>query len=571
MHYKNLGETSFLSTEEIANQIKNGDTVAVGGFWFVRLPMALINALIKRNVKDLTIVTQASGLAVDQLVSAGLVKKVIYSFISLDLFGLAPAFRYASQKGEIEFEEWTALQMNNALKAGSLGLPYGILQPPEGSDFDKTTDYYQTSHCPFTGQKIGMIKALRPDVALIHAQEADKNGNVAIFGSLGIDQLYIGASDKTFVSVEKTVESNAFTQDSRAHIFPHFLISAICEQPGGAHPTSCIPYYTTDYDVLMRNDLNISKDILNERIGLLNCYAQMDYATIKSKLSMLPDCKSDSSWSVDELMVCLMAEQLRDHMVTTVGSNTPIAMVAYMLAKGTHAPKCTIIPFCGMVDIPYGPISLAFAEPLAYHASTTHWAIEDLWQWIYQKSLTAVEFGGCAQLDQFGNINNSQIKDAQGNLKVLLPGQAGLADILNLHHNAYYYITKHEPRRICELVSYMGGSYRYVTSEERTQRGLADGVMRVISDLCVMELDKSSRRLKVVQIHPGVTKQQICNCTGFDISFDDSLTVTKVPTREQLYMIRHEIDPFGYRRIEFLNGDERNALIKRILEQEHAL
>ncbi|WP_195276899.1 CoA-transferase [Anaerotruncus rubiinfantis] len=572
MDYRNLGAAAFYDADGIAAQIHDGDTVALGGLWFIRLPLALIGALVRRGVKDLTIITQASGYALEQLICAGLVKKVIYSFISLDLLGLAPAFRSACQNGEIEYEEWTALQMNTALEAARLGLPYGVLQPPEGSSFDRETGSYRHADCPFTGRKIGLVRALCPDVALIHAQQADREGNVAVFGTMGLDKLYIGASKKAFVSVEELVEPHNFLQDSRAHIFPHFLISGLCVHSGGAYPASCLPYYATDYERLLEAlpgepFQNPSK----ARLARLREYAGMTNNRLRKAIAPCARTPDPEGYTPDELMACLMSRQIQDHMVTTVGSNTPLAMVAYLLAKGTRAPHCTLIPFCGLVDLPYGPASLSFAEPVAYHAAAAHWAIEDLWQWIYQKSLTAVEFGGCAQLDANGNINNSQIRGAQGELKVLLPGQAGLADILNLHHNAYYYITKHEPRRIGEAVSYPGGRFCYVTAEEREKQGLPDGCMRVITDLCVLELEQQSRRLWVTQIHPGVTREQIRRNTGFDVMFSPDVQETRPPTADELYKIRHEIDPFGYRRLEFTGGEERMNLIREILEKEAEL
>jgi len=579
-----MQQTEFFgNADEIAAKINDGDTVAIGGLWFIRLPMAVIYALKRRNVGNLTLVTQAGGLAVEQLIEAGMVKKVIFSFISLDLFGLAPLFRKAALGGVI-CEEWTALQMNTALEASRLGLSCGVLQRPLGSEFDTDSEQYRRFRAPFgetPSADLAVVAALTPDVALIHAQQADDDGNIAILGSLAIDRLLIGASKKTYVTVEEMVPRGKLgCGDPRAALIPKFLISGVCVAPGGAYPCSCLPYYATDYPHLLNifknfqangryeNLLleNSDNSIKTERLGYVR-----NLALAKSfDISSADRQHTGNGYTTDELMVCVMAAELRDNMVCTVGSNTPLSMVAYMLAKKTHAPNMSVIPFCGLCDIPVMPVSISFAEVMSFHNSSAHWSIEDLWQWIYQKSLTAVEYGGCAQIDEYSNINNSEIRDTHGKLKLRLPGQAGLADILNLHQNAYYYITSHDKRRVVGRVSYHGGSYKFVTDEERSACGLPPGVMKIITNLCVMELDKATRRLTVTKLHPNVRREDILEHTGFDITFCDRLETTAPPTDNQLSIIRNELDPFGIRRLEFLSGDERLQFISDILETESA-
>ena len=581
MHYQNLQKTVFYDQiEDMAKQVQSGDTVAIGGLWFIRLPMAMIDALIQQNVRDLTVVTQAGGLAVEQLIAAGMVKKVIFSFLSLDLFGLSPLFRNAAQKGEIEYEEWTALQMNTALEAARLGLEVGVLQPPEGSVFDQESAYYRRIASPFGGKDVGVVRALVPDVVLIHAGQADEDGNIAISGAQGIDRSLIGAAKKTFVTVEEIVSRGNFTKDTRATVFPRFLVNGICAVKYGAYPCSCLPYYATDYPHLQQvigafgetgkyenlrlKDRPEQRDV---RLKAVQALANVSVDAFAKKVKAQPNVSTESH-TVHELMACLMAAELEDNMVSTVGSNTPLSMVAYLLAKKTHAPNLTVTPFCGLTDIPVMPLTLSLMESFCYQSAVTHWSIEDLWQWIYQKSLTAVEFGGAAQIDASGNINNSEIRDADGRCKVRLPGQAGLADILNLHHNAYYYITSHDKRRIVEQVSYQGGKHQYVSDEQREKQGLPPGKMKIITNLCVMELNKQTKQLVVTHIHPGVEKTEILEQTGFPITFSSDLKTSALPTKEQLRLIRAEIDPFEMRKMEFLSGEERLAFIADILALE---
>lgn len=600
MDFRHQHQTLFQSVDEIAANIQEGATIAIGGFWFVRLPIALVNALIRKGAGNLTIITQASGLAVEQLIAAGLVKKVIFSFMSLDIFGLPPFFRKAVESGSIEWEEWTALRMNQALEAGRQNLPSSVMQLPWGSAFMEETDDFKVTPCPITGRPIGVMRSIQPDVALIHAQRADARGNIQLQGALGIDRLYIGASKQTFVSVEEVVPEGKLADDPRSLIIPHFLINRICEVPGGAYPSSCLPYYITDYWKLS-HALKQAKETgsyegldqpdgqtKDERVALLSRFAKVEVRELEAKLgeSVAESTAEDAceisgertstddpdqpAYTIDELMACLLAEQVKDQYVTTVGSNTPLSMVAYLLAKKTHAPDVVLIPYTGLNDIPAFPVTMSLAEVFSFKESSSHWAIEDLWQWIYQKSLTAIEFGSTAQMDQHGRINNSII-GTPDRIKVRLPGQAGLADVLNLHHNNLIYITRQDTRRLVEAVDFSSGARHFLTQEEREQAGLPDGVSRVLTNLGVFELDRQTRRLALTHMHPGVTLEQVQEHTGFPLEVRQPLQTTKAPTAQQLHLIRHVIDPYGFRKLEFSAGAQRNALIREMLDKEQQL
>lgn len=589
MDFHNQHEVQFDSVDGIVEHIQDGDTIAIGGFWFVRIPVSLVDALVKKGVRNLTVITQASGLALEQLIAAKLVKKVIFSFASLDIFGLPPYFRKAVEKKEIEWEEWTALRMNQALEAGRQNLPSFVMQPPYGSAFMEQTDEFKVVSCPLTGSELGVMKSIQPDVALIHAQKADTKGNVQIQGSLGIDRLYVGAAKKTFVSVEEIVPVGNFAPDPRSYLFPHFLINRICQISGGAYPTSCLPYYITDYWHLSEVIKNAVQSggyrclqqptghSLSERLAILNEFTLANVTVFEKGLlkaervtssdAIAPDL--DEPYTMDELMACLLAEQVTNHMVSTVGSNTPLSMVAYLLAKKTHAPNVVLIPFTGLNDISAYPITLSLAEVFAFKESTSHWAIEDLWQWIYQKSLTALEFGSTAQIDERGYINNSIIGTTDS-IKVRLPGQAGLADVANLHHNFHIYITRHEMRRLVEQVDFISGARKFQSPEERTKAGLPHGSSKVFTNLGIFDLDPVKRQLVLTHLHPGVTLDEVRKQTGFPLEVSDRLQVTKAPSKEQLHLIRNVIDPLGFRKLEFHSTD-RGKLIRDMLDREQLI
>lgn len=591
MDFRHQHPVVFESIDEIATRIQDGSTIAIGGFWLLRVPVALVDALVRRGVRNLTIIAHCSGLALEQLIAANLVKKVIFSFSSLDIFGLSPYFRKAIEEGRIEWEEWNALRMMQALDAGRQNLPSAAFQLPLGSMFMTETDEFRVLPCPITGQKLGVTKALQPDVALIHAQNADENGNIQIRGALGVDRLLIGASKATFVSVEEIVPAGAFAPDPRGLIIPRFLINRVCHVPGGAHPTSCMPYYITDYwhlsdavreaketggyDRLMQP----AGESLADRIGILREFAQTNTEAFVEKLRnktggaisrMDESSAAEDDYTIDELMACVMSAEIRDNMVSTVGSNTPLSMVAYLLAKKTHAPNFVLTPFCGLNDVDAYPITLSLAEVFAFERSTSHWAIEDLWQWIYQKSLTAIEFGSPAQIDLHGRINNSII-GSPDKIKVRLPGQAGLADVLNLHHHCYLYVSRQDRRRLVERVDWSSGARELLTKEEREAAGLPDGTYKVFTNFGIFEMDRERRTLVLTDTHPGVTLEEVQAETGFPLEVADPLRTTAAPTRDQLHLIRKVIDPFGFRKLEFASAAERGELIRDMLDREQQL
>lgn len=584
MDYEHQQSASFMHVDDVIDQIKDGSTIALGGLWFVRLPIGLVEALVNKGVKNLTVITQVSGLPLEQLIAAKLVRKVIFSFASLDIFGLPPYFRKAIEEGSIEWEEWNALRMNQALEAGRQGLPSMVMQPPHGSDFMEETDDFVIGRCPFTGTQLGIVKAIQPDVALIHAQRADERGNIQIQGALGIDRLLIGASKQTFVSVEEVVPEGQLEADGRSTIIPRFLINGICRMIGGAYPSSCLPYYITDYWQLSHVVKHANEDgyqrlripqeeSLEQRLATLKRFTQIDassFTTSVDNMLMERFNAEEKKYTVDELMACVMAAEVKNDMVSTVGSNTPLSMAAYLLAKKTHAPDAVLIPYTGLNDIPVYPITISLSEVFAFKHSSSHWAIEDLWQWIYQKSLTAIEFGSPAQLDSAGRINNSIIGSRE-RIKVRLPGQGGLADVLNLHHNCYLYMTRQDTRRMVETADFFSGARAFLTDQERKDAGLPVGKYKLFTNLGVFELNHDTRQFTLLSIHPGVNVEEIKANTGFAIAVSDKLVTTAEPTREQLDLLRYQIDPFGFRRLEFAAATERKAMISAMLDQEQQL
>ncbi|TAK32955.1 MAG: CoA transferase subunit A [Chloroflexota bacterium] len=232
---------------DIGQFIKPGSSVAIGGAWLCNHPMAIVREIIRQQIKDLTVMTIVGSIDIDLLLGAGLVKELYFSFVSLEAFGLAPNFRRAIEGQQIAFQEISGLAMILGFEATGRGvsfLPYG---GPVGSDYLKMRpDFYKMIKCPFTGQDLVAVPALKPDVAIIHAQKADLEGNIQIEGTSGSDVDLAKAADKVIVTVEQIVSSEQIRAEAAKTKIPRFYVDLVIHAPLGAHPTSCVPEYVMD-------------------------------------------------------------------------------------------------------------------------------------------------------------------------------------------------------------------------------------------------------------------------------------------------------------------------------------
>ncbi|MGH9436246.1 MAG: CoA transferase subunit A, partial [Terriglobia bacterium] len=237
--------------DELAENVPSGVRLGVGGVHFARLPMALIGKVIASGKGQFTFISWGGGLPLELFLEAGAIKKLAFCFSSLDIFGLAPRFRETLEKGAIEVEEWSALAMIEGLKAAQFNLPEMPFQLPHASSLMERGNFWRQSNSAFTGEAVGQARRLDIDVLLLHAQRADREGNVEIQGARGLDLSLIGASKRVLVTVDEIVETGRVGSAPRSFALPKAFVTAIACAPFGAYPTSCLPYYTTDYSRLL--------------------------------------------------------------------------------------------------------------------------------------------------------------------------------------------------------------------------------------------------------------------------------------------------------------------------------
>jgi glutaconate CoA-transferase subunit A len=232
--------------EGIAEVVHDGDTVAMEGFTHL-IPFAAGHEVIRQGRRDLTLVRMTPDVIYDQLIGAGCARRLVFSWGGNPVVGSLHRFRDAVQEGwpvPLEVEEHSHAGMANRYVAGASGVPFAVLRGYVGTDLPAQTDTIRPITCPFTGEVLTAVPALRPDAAVVHAQRADRVGNVQVWGILGVHKEVVLASARSLVTVEEVVD----TLDPRpgAIVLPTWAVDYVAEVPDGAHPSYAHGYYERD-------------------------------------------------------------------------------------------------------------------------------------------------------------------------------------------------------------------------------------------------------------------------------------------------------------------------------------
>jgi len=242
-------KSKVMTLPEAARLVKDGDFVALGGFSITRCVVGFVHELIRQGKKDLVVSEDIGGWDVDLLIGAGCVRKFIGSGGSLDRFGSIKRTMEAFLKKKIEWEEYSNLGVEFKYLAGALGLPYMPIKSMLGSDLVKylPPEAYRETTCPFTGEKLLLIRALNPDWGIIHVQRSDPMGNSQIDGPRWDNVELSRASKKVIITVEEIVDRAFIERQPELTAIPDYLVEAVVHLPFGAYPTNCYKYYDCDF------------------------------------------------------------------------------------------------------------------------------------------------------------------------------------------------------------------------------------------------------------------------------------------------------------------------------------
>jgi len=232
--------------EAVAELVRDGDSVALEGFTHL-IPTAGAHEVIRQGRRDLTLIRMTPDLIYDQMIGVGCANKLIFSWGGNPGVGSLHRFRDAVERSwpaPLEIEEHSHAGMANRYVAGASNLPFAVLRGYVGTDLPKVTATIRSVRCPFTGEELMAVPALRPDVTIIHAQQADRRGNIAIWSITGIQKETALSARRVIVTVEEVVEE--FEPRPFGIVLPSVAVDAVAVEPRGAHPSYADGYYDRD-------------------------------------------------------------------------------------------------------------------------------------------------------------------------------------------------------------------------------------------------------------------------------------------------------------------------------------
>ncbi len=242
--------------EAVSKFVRDGDTVYLAGFTHM-IPFAAGHEIIRQKRKELTLCRATPDIIYDQMIAAGCGKKLVFSYAGNPGVGSLRCFRRALEKSQpktIEIEEYTHFGLSGRLFAGATKMPFLPMRTNLGSDLPPQNPNIKTVKDPYTGIEVSVVPPLRPDLAVVHVQRADRNGNAHIWGIIGEQKDAAFASKRVIVSAEEIVDESVIRSDPNRTLIPDFVVHAVVHEPWCAHPSYTQGYYDRDNEFYMQWD-----------------------------------------------------------------------------------------------------------------------------------------------------------------------------------------------------------------------------------------------------------------------------------------------------------------------------
>lgn len=273
--------------DAISRFVHDGDTIVIEGFTHL-ICFAAAHEIIRQRRRDLTACRLTPDVIYDQLIGAGCVRRLVFSWAGNPGAGPLYALRRAVEKSiphPLEIEEYSHFGMVARLTAGAAKLPFYPLRNYMGSDLPRVNSQIRSVVCPFTGEELAAVPALNPDTAIIHVQRADENGNAQVWGLLGVQKEAAFASRNTIIIAEEIVSEDVIRADPNRTLIPGLIVNAVVCEPFGCHPSYAQGYYDRDNDFYVRwrdisNDVEQFNVYLDEWI-----YGVQDRAEYSDRMS----------------------------------------------------------------------------------------------------------------------------------------------------------------------------------------------------------------------------------------------------------------------------------------------
>ena len=244
--------------EAIQSYVHDGDTIYAAGFTHL-IPFAAGHEIIRQGRKDLTLARATPDLIYDLMVAAGCARKVIFSYSGNPGVGSLKWLREGIQNGTLEWEEYSHFGMISRLQAGASGLPFMPMRQTGAVDLERVNPQYRRVKDPYGGDDVIVVPALNPDVAIVHVQRADSEGNAHIWGILGEQREAAFAAKHVILTAEEIVDESVIRSDPNRTLIPAMIVDAVCHVPYCAHPSYTQGYYGRDNEFYLKWE-EISKD-----------------------------------------------------------------------------------------------------------------------------------------------------------------------------------------------------------------------------------------------------------------------------------------------------------------------
>ena len=258
--------TKLLSlSEAIAKYVNDGDTVYAAGFTHL-IPFAAGHEIIRQQKKNLVLARATPDLIYDMMVAAGCAQKVIFSYMGNPGVGSLRIVRAAIEKGELEWEEYSHFGMITRLQAGASGLPFLPMNQTGAADLERANPNIKRIPDPYGGKDVIVVPALNPDVAIVHVQRADENGNAHLWGIIGEQKEAAFAAKKVILTAEEIVDEAVIRSDPNRTMIPGIVVNAVCHVPFACHPSYAQGYYDRD------NEFYLAWDKVSESVETVKAW-----------------------------------------------------------------------------------------------------------------------------------------------------------------------------------------------------------------------------------------------------------------------------------------------------------
>jgi glutaconate CoA-transferase subunit A len=269
-------DTLLTTVETIVNEIEHGDTIAIGGFLTSHKPMAIVREIVRREIRNLTIVAPPTSLETDLLIATNCADTVLAPYVGAEgIAAIAPWFRHRAESGDLTVKETDGGMVIAALEAAERNLPFMPWRGGIGTVVPDRNDDVVVFDDPINGEPLVAVPAVEPDVALLHLSRADKYGNVQAIGDTFADGLIARAAKKTFVQVEEIVSNDEIRRMPELTVASCGNVDNVVEAPWGSHPFSCEGHYIADTNHLESYVSAASSAISGEQVDW-NAYLE-DY------------------------------------------------------------------------------------------------------------------------------------------------------------------------------------------------------------------------------------------------------------------------------------------------------